>query len=181
MNRAPVLLLVLCGCVTSAPKPSPRPERQYSFAGLQGQHLKVDVVDVGRLFDSSPAVLTATKQAAEQQLSSHGVVIDDGAPRRLVLSLAPPDVKTAYSAQSCVQVTGRLETTAQAFLPTEDFSATRCGGRSPGAGPADPVMAIFALIGAAVSEANGASDRELAAGLSEALTEVLGQLDSRGR
>lgn len=180
-----VVALLACSCAAQRVRPTAPPSREYTFAGLQGQHVSVEVVDRGRLFDSHPGVVSATKQAVAQQLSSHGVVVDDASgQRKLVLELAAP-ATAAYSAQSCVQVTGRLESTAQAFLPSQESTATRCGGKGPGVGPADPFIAIMLVVGAAVNAADGATakreDRELAEGLSEALADVLGQVDARTR
>jgi hypothetical protein len=108
------------------------------------------------------------------------VVVDAPAPRTLVLELAEGGTEP-YSARSCVTVTGRLESTGQAFLPAQAASATRCGGTGPGIGPADPISAIGVVITEAVNAANGSAERELAAALAEALADVLAQVDVRTR
>ena len=88
----------MCGST----RPSSAPSREYSFSGLEGQHLSVEVVDRARLFDSNPRVIAATRQAVEEQLRLHGVVVDDApAPRTLVLELGEGGTEP-YGAHSCV-------------------------------------------------------------------------------
>jgi hypothetical protein len=182
-----VVVLVSCAAPevrATESERTPAPENREPFAALREKHVQVQLVDRGRLFADSPGVVSATKEAVEQQLARAGAIIVQGdSPelRRIVLTVdAPPD-SDAYRAGACVQVTGTLETNSKAFLPAQQSIETRCGGKGPGPGtPNDLFAAIVSAAGTAVRPA-GAHEKELAAALSHAVADVLSTLGMRTR
>ncbi len=182
-----VVFLVSCAAPESLRAKEPTasaPESREPFAALREKQVRVEIVDRGRLFSDSPGVVSATREAVEKQLSSHGVIIvqhESPELRRIVLTIDAPRESEAYRAGSCVQVTGTLETNSEAFLPRQPSVETRCGGRGPGPGtPNDLFAAIVSAAGTAVTPA-GTHETELASALSHAVADVLTTLGMRTR
>ncbi len=184
MDRLAVMaMLVFASCAHETPvhrelvAPGAR-----SFAGLKGRTVSVILVDLDGRFDASSASPRAARDAIIDTLRGSDVTVLDDAPHRLVFEVHGASPSDVASTQQCLRVSGRLEVTAQAFLPGHAAEATRCGGRGPGTDNGtwfsrDVVGGLLSAGAQAIRAASGGPERDLTEALFWAVDDVLTQLD----
>lgn len=177
MSRG-LLVLVLCGACVKAQVTSVRPlAPEATFAGLAGQAISVELADDTALFTNQKIVRGAAADI-EHQLIAHGVAVNDSAPKLMHFTIerAPAPVGDP---QECVRVTGQIEVRAQAFVPAQASSASRCVVLGGGAAYIDPLSLAFALVSRAVALAHDGAEKARAEAFASALNDVLVDLDAR--
>ncbi|MBL8919287.1 MAG: hypothetical protein JNJ54_10530 [Myxococcaceae bacterium] len=170
-----MLMLASCAHETAVHREMVAPGVR-SFAGLRGRTVSVILVDLDGRFDASSSSPRAARAAIIETLRGSDVTVVDEATHRLIFELhaaGPPVAST----QQCLRISGRLEVTAQAFLPSQSAEATRCGGRGPGSDNRDVVGGLLSAGAQAIRAASDGPERDLTEALFWALDDVLTQLD----
>ncbi|MCC6335953.1 MAG: hypothetical protein IT380_18425 [Myxococcales bacterium] len=166
-----VIALAFCGCWYEQVRvASPPPPAKVEFRSFKSQPWQVVVVDLDAFLPAQS--VTRARAAVEAELRAAGVVVQDEASSHLRFEVTRASADPG-GLQQCVTVTAQTERTAQAFLPSQPQTATRCSGPGSPGQKGDPVSAVLMAGATASKNAGGGEERARTEALFSALHVVL--------